>query len=105
MRRILSVLAPLLSAILLIAAVPKAGDAPGASSLGGVESASAPSNEFMTGISTGGAPTFAQPSFANLSATISAAGWRCCTSATLCPAHCDSASISPVVPTIGGAGS
>jgi hypothetical protein len=47
--------------------------APGASSLGGVESASAPSNEFMTGISTGGAPTFAQPSFANLSATISAA--------------------------------
>ena len=35
MRRILGVLAPLLSAILLIAAVPKAGDAPGASSLAG----------------------------------------------------------------------
>src|ERR1700729_4514438 len=38
------------------------------------------------------------------SATISAAGWRWLASATLCPAHSDSASISPVVPTIGGAG-
>ena len=38
------------------------------------------------------------------SATISAAGCRCLASATLCPAHSDSASISPVVPTSGGAG-
>src|ERR1700683_2039859 len=38
------------------------------------------------------------------SATISAAGCRRLASATLCPAHSDSASISPVVPTIGGAG-
>ena len=39
------------------------------------------------------------------SATISAAGRDCLASATLCPAHMESASISPVVPTIGGAGS
>ena len=38
------------------------------------------------------------------SVTISAAGCDCLASATLCPAHSDSASISPVVPTIGGAG-
>src|SRR5271155_5703380 len=38
------------------------------------------------------------------SATISAAGWDCLASATLCPAHSDIASISPVVPTSGGAG-
>jgi hypothetical protein len=45
---------------------------PGASSLGGVESATAPSNEFMTGISTGGVPTFAQPSFSNISGSVAA---------------------------------
>ncbi len=39
------------------------------------------------------------------SATISAAGCGCLASATLCPAHNESASISPVVPTIGAAGS
>jgi len=39
------------------------------------------------------------------SATISAAGRGCLASATLCPAHMESASMSPVVPTIGGAGS
>src|ERR1700722_1767057 len=39
------------------------------------------------------------------SATISAAGCVLFASATLCPAHIDSGSISPVVPTIGGAGS
>src|ERR1700683_4435734 len=33
------------------------------------------------------------------SATISAAGCSCLASATLCPAHSQSASISPVVPT------
>ena len=38
------------------------------------------------------------------SATISAAGCRRLASATLCPAHSDSASMSPVVPTSGGAG-
>ncbi len=38
------------------------------------------------------------------SATISAAGCVCLASATLCPAQSDSASISPVVPTSGGAG-
>ena len=39
------------------------------------------------------------------SATISAAGCGCRASATLCPAHNEHASISPVVPTIGAAGS
>jgi Sap, sulfolipid-1-addressing protein len=38
------------------------------------------------------------------SATIAAAGCGCLASATLCPAHSDSASISPVVPTIGARG-
>jgi ABC-type multidrug transport system fused ATPase/permease subunit len=38
------------------------------------------------------------------SATISAAGCDRRARATLCPAHCESASISPVVPTMGGAG-
>jgi len=38
------------------------------------------------------------------SATISAAGCARLTSATLCPAHIESASISPVVPTSGAAG-
>ena len=44
-------------------------------------------------------------SIATSSATISAAGCVRLASATLCPAHIDSGSISPVVPTIGGAGS
>ena len=39
------------------------------------------------------------------SATISAAGWIVRASPTPCPAHSDSASMSPVVPAIGGAGS
>jgi hypothetical protein len=39
------------------------------------------------------------------SATISAADCGFLARATLCPAHIDSASMSPVVPTIGGAGS
>jgi len=38
-----------------------------ASTLGGVFSASAPTNQFMTGISTAGAPTFALPAAANIS--------------------------------------
>ena len=37
------------------------------------------------------------------SATMSAAGWVCFASATLCPAHSDSASMSPVVPSTGSA--
>jgi hypothetical protein len=37
------------------------------------------------------------------SATMSAADCGCVAKATLCPAHIDSASMSPVVPTIGGA--
>lgn len=40
---------------------------PGASSLGGVESATAPANQFMTGISTSGVPAFAQPLASNVS--------------------------------------
>jgi hypothetical protein len=39
------------------------------------------------------------------SVTMSAADCGCLASATLCPAHIESASISPVVPAIGGAGS
>ena len=44
---------------------------PSASTLGGVESGAAPANQFMTGITTGGILTFAQPSFTNLSGTAS----------------------------------
>jgi hypothetical protein len=40
---------------------------PTASTLGGVESATAPSNQFMTGINTSGVPQFAQPSASNVS--------------------------------------
>ena len=39
------------------------------------------------------------------SVTMSAADCGCLARATLCPAHIESASISPVVPAIGGAGS
>ena len=39
------------------------------------------------------------------SVTMSAADCGCLASATLCPAHIESGSISPVVPAIGGAGS
>ena len=39
------------------------------------------------------------------SVTMSAADCDCLASATPCPAHIESASISPVVPAIGGAGS
>ena len=44
--------------------------APGASTLGGVQAATATSNMFMTGISTLGVPTKAQPDFGNLSGNI-----------------------------------
>ena len=40
---------------------------PGPSALGGVASATAPSNQFMTGIGTSGIPQFAQPSASNIS--------------------------------------
>lgn len=40
---------------------------------GGVESATAPSNNFMTGINTLGVPQFAQPAFSNLTGSPSAA--------------------------------
>jgi hypothetical protein len=40
---------------------------PTGSTLGGVESLTAPTNEFLTGISTGGVPQAAQPSCSNLS--------------------------------------
>ncbi len=41
--------------------------APAAATLGGVKSATAPANNFQTGIDTTGAPTFAQPTAANIS--------------------------------------
>ena len=40
---------------------------PTATTLGGVESATAPANQFQTGINTSGVLTFAQPAFSNLS--------------------------------------
>ena len=40
---------------------------PSASTLGGVQSGSASSNQFMTGINTSGVPQFAQPSASNIS--------------------------------------
>ena len=43
--------------------------APTASVLGGVTSATAGANQFMTGVNTSGAPTFSQPAFSNLSGT------------------------------------
>lgn len=46
---------------------------PTASTLGGVQSATAAVNQFQTGISTSGIPVFAQPSFSNLSGNVSAA--------------------------------
>jgi hypothetical protein len=42
---------------------------PSASIRGGTLSATAPSNQFQTGVSTAGAPQFAQPSFGNLAGT------------------------------------
>ena len=44
---------------------------PAVSTLGGVKSATAPANNFQTGIDTTGAPTFAQPAFSNVSGNIS----------------------------------
>ena len=41
--------------------------APTSTTLGGVEAASAPTNQFQTGINTSGVPQFAQPAIANLS--------------------------------------
>ena len=43
---------------------------PSASSLGGIESITSVSNEFLTSISTSGVPTQAQPSFSNLSGSL-----------------------------------
>ena len=55
----------------------------------------------------GGDPglTLTCPGWEVSSATMSAADCACLARATPCPAHIESASISPVVPTIGGAGS
>jgi hypothetical protein len=47
------------------------------------------------------APRHHSPAVSSI--TISAADCGCLMSPTLCPAHIDSASMSPVVPTIGGA--
>ncbi len=44
------------------------------SALGGVKSASAPANQFMTGIDTSGTPQFAQPDVSEIAYTASAAG-------------------------------
>lgn len=46
---------------------------PTASTLGGVQAQTAPTNNFQTGISTSGVPTFAQPAFSNLSGRATAA--------------------------------
>jgi hypothetical protein len=43
---------------------------PTASTLGGVKSATAPGNQFQTGIDTSGNPLFAQPAFSNISGII-----------------------------------
>jgi len=44
---------------------------PSATTLGGVESYTAVSNQFLTSISTSGVPVSAQPSFSNISSTVS----------------------------------
>jgi hypothetical protein len=44
---------------------------PGAASLGGIKAATAPANQFQTGVDTSGNPTFAQPSFSNIAASVS----------------------------------
>lgn len=43
---------------------------PTSSSIGGVQSAAAPANQFQTGINSSGIPQFAQPSFGNLAGTL-----------------------------------
>jgi hypothetical protein len=53
---------------------------PGASSLGGVESSTAPSNQFVTGLNTSGQLTAAQPTIANIS------GWGANVAAALADA-------------------
>jgi hypothetical protein len=55
--------------------------APSATTLGGVESYVAVSNQFINAISTGGTPSSAQPSFANLSGSATAAQQPVLTSA------------------------
>lgn len=45
---------------------------PAVATLGGIFSATPGSNQFMTGVSTAGAPTYAQPAFSNLSGSITA---------------------------------
>lgn len=46
---------------------------PGASSLGGVQSAAAVTNQWINSISTAGVPALSQPAFSNISGTIAAA--------------------------------
>jgi hypothetical protein len=63
---------PSLGSLAALSALP----VPQASVLGGVFSASAPSNQFMTGVNGSGAPVFAQPSVSNISglAAVAASG-------------------------------
>lgn len=55
-----------LGSLSILSALPQ----PTTSTLGGIFSASAGANQFMTGVSTAGAPVYAQPSFSNLSGSI-----------------------------------
>jgi hypothetical protein len=55
---------------------------PGVGSLGGVQSGTAPTNQFQTGITTAGALTFAQPAFSDLAGSIAAAQLPAPTSTT-----------------------
>jgi hypothetical protein len=68
-----------------IAALTSSGglQAPTTSVTGGVLSSTAGTNQFMTGITTSGAPTYAQPSFANISGTIGTSQIPVATTSTL----------------------
>lgn len=66
---------------------------PTASTLGGVQSIAAVSNNFLTSISTSGVPTQAQPSFTNISGTVASAQLPTATTSTLGAVEIDGTSI------------
>ena len=75
--------------------------APSATTLGGTQSATAAANNFMTGISTAGVPTFAQPAFSNLSGSVAAAQMPALTGDVTTTAGTVATTISAGVVTLG----
>lgn len=73
---------------------------PSASTLGGTQSGAAPANQFMTGISVAGVPTFGQPAFANLSGSVTAAQLPAYTGDVTSAAGTTTTTIAPGVVTL-----